>query len=302
MKNNRRYLESMAPLIDETFHPDQQVLWLSSPSDVGVRRNKGRNGARYAPLNILNCFKKLNNQGPFDQHLINHQIVSSQEEEKKDFHNSQLTSSNKIYRLIKQSQTSSQVSKIIHIGGGHDHAYPLLMALEDFGIEEVVILNCDAHLDTRVDNIRHSGTPFRDFTNDTLIKVNLLQYGIHNYANSLSTMSKLKNCDMQITFRENCTETINLPNTINWNNPKLAIFFSLDTDALDGPLFEGVSAVNHNGLSLDLTSKVMENIFSNSKSALKIFGIYEYNPIYDNLSQKGARALSSLIYQFINNI
>ena len=296
MKNNRRYLESMAPLIDNNIHSQQKVLWLSSPSDIGVRRNNGRNGSRYAPTSIINCFKKLSNLTSHKEHLIGHQTVSSQLDEKVDFHKAQLTSSKNIQQCLQESKAN----KLLHIGGGHDHAYPLMLALEAHGIEELVILNCDAHLDTRVDDIRHSGTPFRDFTNETKIKVHLHQYGIHQYANSVSTMSELKNCDMHITYKENCSDIPNLSSKINWENPKLALFFSLDTDALDGSLFEGVSAVNHDGLSLQLTNTVMQSFFGKSPNAMKILGIYEYNPLYDNLSQKGARALSSLIYRFIN--
>ena len=31
------------------------------------------------------------------------------------------------------------------------------------------------------------------------------------------------------------------------------------------------------------------------------FGIFEYNPLYDNLSQKGARTLAALIYQIMDD-
>lgn len=295
MKNNNRTLESLLPLIDETFHSEQKFLWLSSPSDIGVRRNFGRNGTRFAPRAILNCFKKLNNHSNQNDHLIFHQTVSSQENEKVDFHQAQDQSSSRILKLL----SDTNISNIIHIGGGHDHAYPMLKALEESGIEELVILNVDAHLDTRIDEIRHSGTPFRDFSKETKIKVFLHQFGIHDFANSNSTMSELKNVNQTITFRKDCKNTLDTFKEINWKNPKLALFFSLDTDALDGSLFEGVSAVNHDGLALNQVKSIMHDFFDKTAKAKKVLGIYEYNPLFDNLSQKGARAIASIIYEFL---
>jgi formiminoglutamase len=296
MKNDKRYLESMSPLIDEKLHKENRILWLSSPSDIGVRRNQGRNGTRFAPRSIMNVFKKLNNHTPVKDHYIGHVNVSDQTLESENFHDAQVISSNNIHQQLKNFQGN----QIIHIGGGHDHAYPMLCALEKSGIEEVIILNVDAHCDTRVDAIRHSGTPFRDFTNESKIKVRLYQYGIHRYANSPSTMSDLKNSQMHIVYRHQSQGHLNfLDADINWNNPKLAVYFSLDTDALDGSLFEGVSAVNGNGLELSHVKQLMLDFFHKSKKAKKVLGIYEYNPVYDNLSQKGARAIASLIYDFV---
>lgn len=295
MKIIDRAKESISPLISEDYNINQKYLWLSSPSDMGVRRNLGRNGTRFAPKSILNNFKKLSNHFNQQESLILHKTVSSQEQERIDFHKAQDYSSQEISSIIN----TSKIKNLIHIGGGHDHAYPLMKALEASGITELVILNVDAHLDTRVDIIRHSGTPFRDFTNHTKIKVHLHQYGIHKYANSISTMSELKNTPMKITYRNECHHNIELFNDIDWSNPQMALFFSLDTDALDGALFEGVSAVNHDGLSLKKVRDLMNQFFNQSSCATKILGVYEYNPLYDNLSQKGSRAIASLIYEFL---
>ena len=61
---------------------------------------------------------------------------------------------------------------------------------------------------------------------------------------------------------------------------------------------EAVSAVNHQGLSLT-TVKIIFNTIKALQPTQQYLGIYEYNPIYDNLSQKGARALTDLIVSWI---
>jgi formiminoglutamase len=63
---------------------------------------------------------------------------------------------------------------------------------------------------------------------------------------------------------------------------------------------EGVSAVNHQGISSREVQKILETVL-NSKKGKKYFGFYEYNPLYDNLSQKGARFIASLIYNILEN-
>jgi formiminoglutamase len=61
---------------------------------------------------------------------------------------------------------------------------------------------------------------------------------------------------------------------------------------------EGVSAVNHQGLNSNQVLEILLTIL-NSKKGKKYFGFYEYNPIYDNLSQKGARFIASLIFRIL---
>ena len=61
---------------------------------------------------------------------------------------------------------------------------------------------------------------------------------------------------------------------------------------------EGVSAVNHRGLPYDFIEDVL--LYSIDALNCQHFGIFEYNPLYENLSQKGARALASLIYQIMD--
>ena len=198
MKN--RKIESLGPQITQIKSlEDNQLLQnelmnsiaiLCSPSDIGVRRNKGRNGARFAPSGIIASLKKLN-----AHHLeksINYKLidVTKQETEASDFHQAQDTSSSQIKEILLNSSYHFKV----HLGGGHDHAYPLLKAIDESKkYDQIIIINIDAHCDTRIDDQRHSGTPFRDF--DQLAPktpTSMIQYGLHHFSNSVSTMSPLK--------------------------------------------------------------------------------------------------------------
>ena len=311
MKNNKRYLESLRPHFVTEISEDIRSIFLLAPTDNGVIRNGGRNGARYAPEAILNVFKKMNNHIDTATKLYS-TFVSSDQDEKSNFNKAQQNSSETILRTINHhlfTQNNKASSNIIHIGGGHDHAYPFLRSLEKIDqIKNILIINIDAHCDTRIDDFRHSGTPFRDFTDETKKNVFLIQYGIHNYANSESTLTPIKNGKEKhysvFKARDNSKGFRKWDQSLFEHLPfnfgdDTFIYLSLDCDALESSVMEGVSAVNHEGIPLSYVQMMIDKI--KSLKGPKAFGIYEYNPVYDNLSQKGARAICSLIYNWLSH-
>jgi formiminoglutamase len=301
MKNNKRYLESLSPHFEMELKTETKSLFLLASNDEGVMRNKGRNGSRYAPEAILNNLKKMNNHIDNALPAYVHEVFPNSEDA---FEEKQNLSAKEIYNTIKEHMNKN----IVHLGGGHDHAYPFLKALESNSkIKNILILNIDAHCDTRIDTIHHSGTPFRNFTDETKKNVFLIQYGIHNYANSTSTLTPIKNGKENhysvFKARENSKGFGKLDKSLFEHLPfKLGeetfIYLSLDCDAIESSTMEAVSAVNHEGIPLSYLQLIINKV--KSLSGPKAFGVYEYNPIYDNLSQKGSRALCSLIYNWLS--
>ena len=289
MKNDQRYKDSLAS--KKTLKRNADTLFLLSPSDIGVRRNRGRNGARFAPKVILNQFLKLND------HLDSVKEIrciptTSKEIEEINFEESQKTQSQKILNELNEDPKN-----IIHIGGGHDHVFPFLKAVQSSKkYKNIFIVNIDAHCDTRVDTSSHSGTPFRDFdksiADERDLKVTLYQYGIQEQANSKSTLQSLKYIEQRIT-------TVQEELKLNFDsfNEDSFILLSLDADGLDSSIMKAVSAVNPYGVKQSSVVSIIQKIkLSKAQSA---FGIYEYNPIYDDLSNQGARVISHLIYNWL---
>lgn len=279
------------------------VQIFSSPSDIGVRRNLGRCGSRYAPMALYKALVKLNN------HIGDQKIeifpVTDQEKERENFEETQLLSSKKIKGLIQNNPTSPK----FHIGGGHDHIFPLLKAIEDQkDIEKILIINIDAHCDTRVDEIHHSGTPFRNFDSTNKKPTKLIQYGIHIFSNSLSTLSKLENLDQEKYFLNDIakrTQNFSLADEklleviYEYATPKTAIVLSLDCDGLPGYEFPAVSAPNPHGIPLHHVKEILRELknLSTKIGAPLYFGMYEYNPVFDETSALGAKILASLIFE-----
>jgi formiminoglutamase len=286
MKNDQRYLDSLASKHNNIV--DSETVFLLSPSDEGVRRNMGRNGARFAPTTILNNFMKLND------HLdgvteIKSICVSEQELEKENFELSQDLQASLISKelLLKKKN-------IIHLGGGHDHVFPLLKSIDGLNkYKEILIINIDAHCDTRVDTVHHSGTPFRNFDSITKTKTTLVQYGIHNFANSKTTLSDLQNIEQKI---------FNMGKKFDFDFSTVKkdtfILLSLDADGLDSSIMKGVSAVNAFGVQTPEMLSIIQKIKETKLDCA--FGVYEYNPLYDDLSNQGAKVLSHLIYSWLD--
>ena len=77
------------------------------------------------------------------------------------------------------------------------------------------------------------------------------------------------------------------------------LLLSLDCDGLDSSFMPAVSAPNHNGL----TKKEYESLLTELKkywsrtSNKPYYGIYEYNPVFDDLSLSSGRYLAHTIYK-----
>jgi formiminoglutamase len=80
------------------------------------------------------------------------------------------------------------------------------------------------------------------------------------------------------------------------NNRLLVL--SIDADGLDGSVMPAVSAVNADGINKIQMAAILD-WYKKISNPTKCLGLYEFNPIYDTLSQVGARYLTSLLYRFI---
>lgn len=298
---NQALIKRQQESVGSKFGDDStaRTLFIHSPSDVGVRRNKGRNGARHAPCAIEGAFKKLNDH--LERTSYFSAKVSEQSSEKTDYDASIRASSDKITQLLKTER-----EHIIHLGGGHDHALPLLKAMDKSG-QKTLIINFDAHCDTRIEEISHSGTPFRDFDREAKNPFHLVQIGIHNFANSPETLSPLKNNSEKIFFGPDPKELASQEGFVDAIltscpfkvDERANLFISVDCDALSSSVMGAVSAVNHNGIT---PARLLEwiEILKDFPCRQKILGIYEYNPVFEDLSQKGARYLAGLIYNYLS--
>ena len=210
--------------------------------------------------------------------------VACPSEEERDFVQGQEKSA----LQMKKAWDQFAGERVFHIGGGHDHIFPLLMSLRDK--KAIHVVNIDAHLDTRAEPLFHSGTPFRQFADLYPGHFRLTQLGIHPFANEPAAYKDLS-AEMKVFSPR---ELSSGRGSFAFRKEEFTLL-SLDCDALAAEIMEGVSAVNPAGLSLDCVREIFD-CYGKIDQQQKVYGIYEYNPLMDNLSQKGARAVASLIY------
>lgn len=259
-------------------------------------RNGGRNGARYAPQSFLSVFKKLSQDEGSRDYLFREEEVSSPAEEQKDFIKAQLLEMQRISELLSHNPSAS----ICHLGGGHDHVYPLTMALNK-KYKRVIVLNLDAHADTRIDQEPHSGTPFRQLEADLKGEFHLFQIGLHPFANSTSTLTPLQKSSMKILWKKQLEDKEKVSALFQeveaLIDENTVVIFSLDADALDGSIVPGVSAVNGDGLSRYQLQDFWKRYRDLSLKHSPILGIYELNPVFDSLSALSMRTLSTFLFE-----
>lgn len=299
----KRHEESLASKevhFKELPNESESVLFITSSSDVGVMRNGGRNGARFAPKAVLNSFKKWTLTEETKDFAWSQAEVSIQDFESETFEQAQEYEAQKIGFLLQKMPRQ----KVVHIGGGHDHIYPMLKAIGERH-KKIIVLNIDAHADTRTDSIPHSGTPFRQFADYYEGEFHLFQFGLHRFANSFSTLENLsRGSQHRLFFKEahnNETVDLFLEKMSLEITEDCAFVFSLDTDGLSSDLIEAVSAVNPQGISRNqfffLWNYYIEMV--ETRKIRPIVGVYEFNPLYDTLSGRSMRVLSSMIYEMI---
>lgn len=294
-----RKTDSLDSVIQE-FNPNQKiksdVTIIKSSFEAGVIRNGGRSGSLYGPRAIVSALKKMSKHGVLKTIAVTETCLES-EFIKQDFDNFQLSQS-----LYLENILDNQSDTFIHIGSGHDFIYPFAYSVSK-KTSKIAIINFDAHLDTRIDKVHHSGTPFRQLAKQLKENLKLIQIGIHDFANA---STNFKDIDMQIITTDQVNEqTSKMTTNKAFIQSILAnlkdfdtVILSLDLDAIKSEQMNAVSAPNHNGLDLDF---IRDFITEYKKLDLqkKYLGIYEYNPLFDDLALANGRRINSLILEFI---
>lgn len=303
MKNSNIDSEQISSCIDfeGKIKKEHNHIIFYSPSDVGVMRNNGRNGARYAPKAILNRLAKLNNHLNEKDRIIVKE-VTNQNIELRNFEQARASS------IANFSHLYSTATKI-HLGGGHDQIYPLLKAIEqNENIKNIIILNIDAHCDTRINASPNSGTPFRDFDSECVKPFHIIQYGLQKYSNSISTLTSLENGSEEKHFIDTIrkrTENFSKGDKNLFGNvpfeitEETAVIFSLDCDGIDGSNMTAVSAVNPDGLPSQYVLGIAKQLNESFPRAVKFYGFYEFNPVYENESLYSTKVIASILYEIL---
>lgn len=243
--------------------------------DEGVKRNKGRIGARKGPKSVRNKLGKL----PI--HFKNKAVTDFGDVICVDnrLEDCQTAFSKIICKLIKNKILP------IAIGGGHDIAFAnfngINNALKNKSKNKIGIINFDAHFDLRpVLEKPNSGTPFYQILKENN-NVSYFAIGIQQQSNTKELFDIANQNNVCYVSNFDCETFISsLKNKLNSFLENVDyLYITIDLDGFSSAYAPGVSAPSALGFSPKFVYKVLAFLFK-SKKVISV-DIAELNPDFD---------------------
>lgn len=259
--------------------------------DEGVKRNKGRIGAKDAPDVIRkNC--------------ANFPVVNP-DFSLKDFGNIYCADENleKTQNELaeKVQKTLKKGAKSVVFGGGHEVMFAHYSGIKKaFPDKKIGIINIDAHFDNREIDPEigaSSGTGFWQIAQEGTI--NSLHIGIQRNSNTLKLFDTAHQYGMKYVlaneiFFENLPQLY--AKTNEFFNESDILYLTICMDAFNASIAPGVSALAYNGVFADAAfMHLIKHILKSEK--LIAMDIAEINPIYD-IEERTSKLGASLINEW----
>ncbi|MEM4408940.1 MAG: formimidoylglutamase [Candidatus Caldarchaeum sp.] len=269
--------------LEELAQSEWDWVLIGFPDDRGIVLNQGRPGAGEGPNAVRRAFYRL--VPPWQSIRIADlgNLVMTE---------SLTTDHSAGSYLIAQALASSR--RVAVIGGGHDwgfapidaqaHSSNLLAKQTQKKAREprVGFINFDAHLDVRVSNIPHSGTPFWRALETHIRGEDALWFGVQ--ASSLARTHReyvvakggriyLADADLTETRKSFLRDAMSLLERCD------GVDVSLDMDVFKMAEAPGVSAPQPLGLEAREVVGLLREILRSHK--VRTFGVYETSPPHD---------------------
>jgi formiminoglutamase len=269
-----------------------EIVILGIPQDIGVKRNKGRIGARDAPKAVRRELYKLAAPASFNRLSLYDIGDLKIDKTLEATHNRQIKVVEQILRDDK---------KLIVIGGGHDITYPDFKAFANV-FPTCALLNIDTHLDVRESKQRNSGTSYRMILDEQLLNPECLyQVGIQPFANSSAYIKYVNEKKVKVytldEIRMRSVDTIHheILNKIECEE----IFVSFDMDAVRSADAPGVSASYPKGLSVE--EMIYLAHYTGRDGRARIIEVAEVNPKHD-VEHRTSKLGALLIWEYVYGI
>ncbi len=255
--------------------------------DEGVKRNKGRVGAKDAP----DFIRKNCSNFPVVNADFSLKDFGNIECEDGNLEQSQNILAEKVQKVLKKG------GKSIVFGGGHEVMFGHYSGIKKgFPDKKIGIINIDAHFDNREVDPKigaSSGTGFWQIAQQE--KTHSFHIGIQKNSNTLKLFDTAHQLGMKYIladeiFFENLPAIYEkIDDLINGVD---LIYLTICMDVFNAAIAPGVSAAAYNGIFADATFlHFFRHILDSDK--VKCFDIAEVNPVFDE-SEQTARLAASL--------
>jgi len=299
ISNENLYLHEKIKCVDLehtslTCSNEKSFALLGYACDEGVNRNKGRIGAKNGPDAIRKMLSSLSNHFSDKTDILDVGNITCDTE---NLEETQLETAKCIASILDKKAFP------IVLGGGHDLAYAHYNGIKKcFPNKTIGIINLDAHFDLRtIEDSGNSGTPFDQIAKES----NTFKYlclGIQKASNHRKLFEKaerlnvkyLFNTDFTIQNHKKVSKTVN-----DFITSANLIYLTIDLDGFSSAIAPGVSAPSPLGFSMDIATKVIDQICASKK--LISVDLVELNPRFD-IDNCTSRLASRLIYQIIETL
>jgi len=259
--------------------------------DEGVRRNKGRQGAKDAPDGIRKNMSNFPVILP-DFSLLDFGNLTCEDQNLENAQNELAKNVSKV--LLKGG-------KSLVLGGGHEVMYAHYLGVKTaFPELKIGIINIDAHFDNRQPESGigpSSGTGFWQIAQEG--EINSLHIGIQRNSNTLKLFDTAHQFGMKYILADELFFE-NLPSIYEridelLNNVDYA-YLTICMDVFNASIAPGVSAAAYNGIFADTTfMHFYRHILKNEK--LIALDVAEVNPSFDS-QEKTARLAACLVNEW----
>lgn len=259
--------------------------------DEGVRRNKGRHGAKDAPDIIRKNMSNFPVIRP-DFSLLDFGNITCDDGNLENTQNHLAKNVSKV--LLKGG-------KSLVLGGGHEVTYAHYLGLKTaFPEQKIGIINIDAHFDNRQPENEvgaSSGTGFWQIAQEG--EIHSLHIGIQRNSNTLKLFDTAHQYGMKYILADELFFE-NLPSIYQRINELLEsvdyIYLTICMDVFNASIAPGVSASAYNGIFADATfMHFYRHILKSDK--LLALDVAEVNPAYD-IQDRTARLAATFMNEW----
>ncbi|AZB34270.1 MULTISPECIES: formimidoylglutamase [Chryseobacterium] len=260
--------------------------------DEGVRRNKGRQGAKDAPDVIRKNMSNFPVILP-DFSMLDFGNVTCEDGNLENAQNNLAKNVSKV--LLKGG-------KSLVLGGGHEVTYAHYLGIKTaFPEQKIGIINIDAHFDNRQPEKEvgpSSGTGFWQIAQEG--PVNSLHIGIQRNSNTLKLFDTAHQYGMKYILSDELFFE-NLPSVYQRIDDLLEnvdfAYLTICMDVFNASIAPGVSASAYNGIFADATfMHFYRHILKNKK--LVALDVAEVNPSFD-IQDRTARLAACLVNEWL---
>lgn len=262
----------------------KRPVFIGFSSDEGVRRNKGRTGAKEAPFKVREFLSSM----PYTETVYDYGTIIGDE----NLEASQASLGEAVSEVLESGNFP------LIIGGGHETLFGHYLGIRQaFPNAKTVVVNFDAHFDLRNER-PSSGTMFHQIL-ESDNNIDYYVFGIQKSGNTKTLFDTADRFDVKYSVMDEVRESNVFEERLEEITSEYDIVFAtLCMDSVQESTAPGVSAPSANGFTSQEIHSLTKKL--SSIKNLVSFDISEVNPKLD-INDRTSRLAASIFHSFLTS-